>query len=177
MEIALKPLEISDFDQLAKWIPSKRFHVQWCGTIFRFPLGETQLQKYLGKCGETPPRRLGFKAVDADNNMVGQISFHIVNVEHGYAHLGPILVGDPALRGKGIGSEMIYKMQEIAFEELKLHRIDLYVFDFNTSAIACYEKVGFAKEGLLRDTTRVEDEYWSPYLMSILAAEWRARGK
>jgi len=177
MKIALKPLEISDFDQLAKWIPSKRFHVQWCGTIFRFPLGETQLQKYLEKCGGVPPRRLAFKAVDAGNNMVGQINFHIVNVEHGYAHLGPILVGDPALRGKGIGSEMICKMQEIAFKELNLHRIDLYVFDFNTSAISCYEKMGFVKEGLLRDTTRVEDEYWSPYLMSILASEWRARDK
>jgi len=173
MEIVLKPLELSDFGQLATWIPSKRFHVQWCGSIFRFPFGETQLQNYLETCGGIPPRRLPFKAVATDNTMVGQISFHIINVEHGYAHLGPILVGDPALRGKGIGSAMIRSMQEIAFKELKLHRIDLYVFDFNTSAIACYEKVGFVKEGLLRETTRVEDEYWSPYLMSILESEWR----
>jgi RimJ/RimL family protein N-acetyltransferase len=69
--------------------------------------------------------------------MVGQISFHTINLEHRSTHLGPILVGDPALRGKGIGSQMISKMQEIAFEQLKLHRIDLYVFDFNKNAIAC----------------------------------------
>ena len=175
MEIGLKPLERSDFSQLVSWIPSKKFHVQWCGTIFRFPFGETEFVHYLEKCGGIPPRRLAFKAVESNNNtMVGQISFHIVNVENRYAHLGPILVGDPALRGKGIGSRMIYKMQEIAFEQLKLHRIDLYVFDFNTSAIACYEKMGFTKEGLLREATRVDGEYWSPYLMSILESEWKS---
>ena len=119
---------------------------------------------------------MAFKAVDSENNnMIGQVSFHAINFEHRSAHLGPILVGDPCLRGEGIGSQMIYKMQKIAFQQLNLHRIDLYVFNFDKTTIACYEKMGFTKEGLLRDATRVDDEYWSPYLMSILDSEWRPK--
>jgi RimJ/RimL family protein N-acetyltransferase len=37
------------------------------------------------------------------------------------------------------------------FEMMNLHRIDLTVFDWNTRAIRCYEKVGFQHEGVLRD--------------------------
>lgn len=174
MEILLKPLEKEDFNQLAMWIPTKKFHVQWCGTIFRYPLDGEQFKRYLQGCAGHPPKRLAFKAVcRKDNSMVGQISFHIINSEHRSGHLGPILVGNPGLRGRGIGSKMVYKMLQIAFQQLKLHRIDLYVFDFNKSAIGCYEKMGFIKEGLLREAVRVDNEYWSTYLMSILETEWR----
>jgi RimJ/RimL family protein N-acetyltransferase len=67
-------------------------------------------------------------------------------------------------------------MQEIlrfGFENLSLHRIDLLVFDFNTTAIHCYERVGFKKEGMLREARKVEDKYWNVCLMSMLEDEWR----
>jgi RimJ/RimL family protein N-acetyltransferase len=46
------------------------------------------------------------------------------------------------------------------------------VFDFNLSVIACYEKAGFIKEGLLRDSRKNDDEYWNLWEMSILENEW-----
>jgi RimJ/RimL family protein N-acetyltransferase len=42
------------------------------------------------------------------------------------------------------------------------------------SAIVCYEKVGFKKEGLLRDSRKNGDEYWSLWEMSILENEFVA---
>ena len=56
-----------------------------------------------------------------------------------------------------------------------LHRIDLRVFDFNQAAIAAYERVGFKKEGLLRDACKVGEAYWSAWVMSMLEDEWRDR--
>ena len=32
-----------------------------------------------------------------------------------------------------------------------MHRVGLGVFDFNDSAIACYERAGFRREGVLRE--------------------------
>ena len=52
---------------------------------------------------------------------------------------------------------MMMEILKIAFDELQLHRVSLGVFDFNHSAIACYEKVGFVKEGLLRDARKMGD--------------------
>lgn len=49
----------------------------------------------------------------------------------------------------------------------------LGVFDFNTPAIHCYEKVGFVKEGMLRDARKNGDNYWNLIEMGILEDEWR----
>jgi RimJ/RimL family protein N-acetyltransferase len=67
---------------------------------------------------------------------------------------------------------MIKEILNIAFDQLQLHRVSLGVFDFNISAITCYEKAGFIKEGLLRDSRKNDDEYWSLWEMSILENEW-----
>lgn len=67
---------------------------------------------------------------------------------------------------------MMKEILKVVFDELKLHRVSLGVFDFNLSAIACYEKTGFIKEGLLRDSIKNDDEYWNLWEMSILENEW-----
>jgi len=56
----------------------------------------------------------------------------------------------------------------IGFSELKLHRLDLGVFDFNKQAIKCYQNCGFEIEGVLKDNMRFGDTFWSSYNMSIL---------
>ncbi len=55
------------------------------------------------------------------------------------------------MRGKDIGQSRMREILEIAFGSLKLHRVSLRAYDFNKSAIATYEKVGFTLEGILRD--------------------------
>ncbi len=67
---------------------------------------------------------------------------------------------------------MMKEILKIAFEDLHLHRVSLGVYDFNAPAIACYEKAGFKKEGLLRDSAKIGDEYWSSWEMSIIENEW-----
>ena len=71
--------------------------------------------------------------------------------------------------GKGIGSWAIGVTRDFAFEELKLHRLELEVFSFNTRAIKAYEKAGFKHEGVLKDGIKYEDDV----LMAILEDEWR----
>jgi RimJ/RimL family protein N-acetyltransferase len=68
---------------------------------------------------------------------------------------------------------MIQEVLRIGFEELKLHRIELGVYSTNESAIRCYERCGFVKEGLSRDVLKYNNEYWSLMEMSILEDEWR----
>ena len=60
-----------------------------------------------------------------------------------------------------------------AFEMLQLEKVPLGVFDFNTSEIRCYEKVGFQQQTFLKDARQFEDEYWSLIEMAISAEEWK----
>ena len=104
--------------------------------------------------------------------IIGHLSLGWIDRKNRSARVGKVLVGDPEVRGNGFGQLMIKEILKVAFDELNLHRVSLGVFDFNTSAITCYEKVGFKKEGLQRDSRRNKDEYWSLWEMSILENEW-----
>ena len=69
---------------------------------------------------------------------------------------------------------MIRRGLAFGFEEERLHRIELNVYEQNTGAKRCYQRCGFRDEGLIRDFTFVDGAYWSSYRMSILEDEWRA---
>ncbi len=62
-----------------------------------------------------------------------------------------IILGEPAARGRGYGTEAIRLLIDHAFRELRLHRLAIGVVGFNETALAFYEKIGFRREGVQRD--------------------------
>jgi RimJ/RimL family protein N-acetyltransferase len=110
----------------------------------------------------------------SDRRVIGHIELNDIDLRNRAATLCRVLVGEPSLRGKGIGPRMLEELLEVGFGQFELHRIDLFVFDFNQAAIRCYEKVGFRKEGHIREARKIGNEYWSLYQMSILDPEWRS---
>ncbi|MEB9981826.1 GNAT family protein, partial [Bacillus cereus] len=144
--IKLESFKKSDFKQLINWINSEEFLIQWSGNAFTFPLDEQQLEKYIESANT-----LAFKVVDEEtSDVIGHISLGQIDNINKSARIGKVLVGNTKMRGRSIGKHMMKAVLHIAFDELKLHRVTLGVYDFNTSAISCYEKIGFVKEGLLR---------------------------
>ncbi len=57
---------------------------------------------------------------------------------------------------------------------MNLNRVWLYVYEHNERGIRTYEKVGFKREGLLRQETFREGRYWDAIVMAILREEWMA---
>ncbi|MEH7380946.1 GNAT family protein [Bacillus sp. JJ1533] len=171
--IELQYFERSDFRQLIDWIDTPQFLLQWGGPAFEYPLTESQLEEYMENANNSKSEVLIYKVVEKQTgNIIGHISLGKIDRRNKSARVGKVLIGDKNARGKGIGQHMIKEVLKIAFEELELHRVSLAVFDFNSSAIACYEKAGFIKEGLHRDTAKNGKEYWSVWEMSILEDEW-----
>ncbi|MBM6618069.1 GNAT family N-acetyltransferase [Bacillus suaedaesalsae] len=171
--VELKYFERSDFKQLINWIHSPAFLLQWGGPGFTYPLNDTQLEKYIENANNENSENRVYKVIDNETGeTIGHISLNKIDRKNKSARVGKVLVGDKNTRGKGIGQQMINEILKIAFNELQLHRVSLGVFDFNTSAITCYENAGFIKEGLLRDSRKYGDEYWSLWEMSILENEW-----
>ena len=68
-------------------------------------------------------------------------------------------------------------MVEYAFGTLNLNRIWLSCFADNARAIRAYEKVGFRREGVLRQEMYREGRYWDSLLMAILREDWDALRK
>ncbi len=171
--ITLRYFEPADFKQLIGWVETPEFMLQWAGPSFVFPLNEFQLEEYLKDANRKNSSSYIYSVIDGDmDKVVGHISLTRIDRNNRSARIGRVLIGDSEVKGKGMCRQMMQQMLKIAFEELELHRVTLGVFDFNKPAIACYEKAGFQKEGLLRDHQKFGNEYWSLWEMAILEDEW-----
>jgi RimJ/RimL family protein N-acetyltransferase len=108
------------------------------------------------------------------DRLIGTCAFSQLDGENGSA-LYHITIGERDAWGRGFGTEATELMLGHAFERLGLHRVALTVFEFNTRAIASYEKCGFVVEGRARDAILRDGRFWDEIHMSILAPDWEAR--
>jgi RimJ/RimL family protein N-acetyltransferase len=168
--IRLEKFTEGDFERLINWIDNEYFMHQFAGPAFGFPLTHHQLNNYI-----TESNRNIYRVVESSSNrIIGHAEINRIDSKNKSARLCRILIADESDRNKGYGRLIIKELLKIGFDKLKLHRIDLGVFDFNESAIKCYEHCGFKKEGLLRDSFVIGNEFHSVYNMSILKEEWKS---
>lgn len=109
-----------------------------------------------------------------DDRPIGSIGFHEVDHVDGNAGVG-VVIGEPELWDQGLGTDAMRALLGFAFGELRLERIWLEVYDFNTRARRSYEKCGFALEGTLRRAIFRRGEYHDVHIMAILREEWVTR--
>lgn len=175
--IKLEYFTESDFNQLIDWVnTSLEFFHQWGGHSFTYPLTISQLEEYIERANTEGARAFIYKVIDTSRNkIIGHISIGRIDYHNDSARIGRVLIGDKAYLGKGIGTLMMKQCTDIAFRTLPIHRLSLGVFDFNKAAIRSYEKVGFIKEGTLRDHAKYGGEYWSLIEMSMLREEWSGK--
>jgi RimJ/RimL family protein N-acetyltransferase len=76
-------------------------------------------------------------------------------------------------KGKGYGSRVINLIKKKCFQYHKCNRLWLDVFEFNQRAIYVYEKLGFQKEGVLRESIKTSQGYKNLVVMSILKNEYK----
>lgn len=162
--IRLEKFDKSDFDRMINWIDSEETMIQFSGPIFNYPITHEQLDKYI-----KADSRLVYKIINTDSGeIIGHAEVNNIDNKNKCARICRILIGDKQNRNKGFGKAIIKELIRIGFSDLQLHRLDLGVFDFNHQAIKCYKDCGFEIEGLLKDTTKMGNEYWSIYNMSII---------
>ena len=81
-------------------------------------------------------------------------------------------IGEQEYWGKGYGTEALQLLLAYAFLELNLHRVSLRVFSFNEKAIHIYYKLGFEKEGVIRESLYRNGEWHDIITMGILKSEY-----
>jgi RimJ/RimL family protein N-acetyltransferase len=85
-----------------------------------------------------------------------------------HAHRGTLGMGLlPSFRGLGIGMNLIRATLDDARHK-GLVRIELTVHADNERAIRLYNKVGFQKEGLMRDAVCIDGRYIDSILMALV---------
>jgi len=168
MNIRLEQLERKDFAIIKDWIDLEIFH------IFTASIDDDQLARLLTKEHDGILTEIGLRAVENDTENIIGLVHSIVDRENDLVHLQHIVV-DPEKRGRGNGSSILELFLELCFKTHRLHRVQLFTEENNKAAIACYKKVGFHIDGMLRDRIKIENGFLGTYIFSMLDNEWFAR--
>jgi aminoglycoside 6'-N-acetyltransferase len=108
--------------------------------------------------------------IEVDGVVAGLIEFW-EELEPKYRYATIDLFLDPAVRGRGIGTEAVGLVVGHLIEERGHHRITIDPATTNTAAIRAYEKVGFKPVGVMRSYERdVEGQGWHDGLLMELIA-------
>ena len=108
-----------------------------------------------------------------DDRMLGHVSLFNFSEQSGRADIGYGL----ARRhwGQGFMHEALTAVVGYAFGPLGLRRLEADIDPRNLASVRALERLGFAREGLLRERWQVGDEISDTVLMGLLAREWQSR--
>jgi len=78
-------------------------------------------------------------------------------------------------RGMGLAKEAAHLALSYYFRELRYHKCNVYIYEFNAPSLGFHEKLGFVKEGQLRDMVYTDGRYYDTVYMGITAEEWNTK--
>jgi aminoglycoside 6'-N-acetyltransferase len=109
--------------------------------------------------------------IEQDGRVAGAIQWHAED-EPDYRHAGIDIYLDPALHGRGLGTDAIRTLARHLITDHGHHRLVIDPAADNAAAIRCYTKVGFRPVGVMRNYERGPDGTWHDgLLMDLLADE------
>ena len=105
-----------------------------------------------------------------EGTLVGVIGLHEINHTHRKTSLGYYL--DKQFECHGIMTQAVEALIKYCFEELDLNRIEISAAVNNEKSRAIPERLGFTREGMLRDNELLNGIYSSSYIYSLLKSEY-----
>ncbi|WP_244304256.1 GNAT family N-acetyltransferase [Streptomyces lydicus] len=105
--------------------------------------------------------------------LVGDVTFVLTSREHRQGGIGYVF--DPAHTGRGYATEASRALLELAFEQLRLHRVQAELDGRNTASARLLERLGMRREGHLRENEFLDGEWSDEVVYAMLAREWHAQ--
>jgi RimJ/RimL family protein N-acetyltransferase len=107
----------------------------------------------------------------SDGAFIGWCGLTRWNPDYRSAALGYCL--DDATWGRGYATEAALALLEWAFEALDLNRVQAETDTRNTASARVLEKLGFRREGTLREDCIVNGEVSDSWVYGLIRREWR----
>jgi len=101
--------------------------------------------------------------------LLGQFNVFELKKEHRKAQVGYWL--SQKYSGKGYASKALSSLVKYAFKDLVLHRLEATTAITNQSSIRLLERIGFRREGLLREAFWTCGKFVDDYLYALLATD------
>lgn len=110
--------------------------------------------------------------IDRNGEPVGSVSLKGISYQMNYGEIGYGIA--PQHHNQGLATQAVRLLIRKCFTESPLRRLLAYVHDENVASIRVLQKLGFTKEGLLREHYIIDGVPVNELLFGLLKHEWSA---
>ncbi|MFI1104354.1 GNAT family N-acetyltransferase [Streptomyces melanogenes] len=170
--LRLRPFADADADHLFALHSSTHVMRYWDSA----PWNErARADRFIAMCGKTAEEGTGARvAIDrvSDGAFVGWCGLTQWDPDNRSASLGYVL--DDAMWGHGYATEAAHALLQWAFDTLDLNRVQTEADTRNVASARVLEKLGFVREGTLREDCVVNGEVSDSWVFGLLRREWQS---
>jgi aminoglycoside 6'-N-acetyltransferase len=160
-QVALRPATVEDVPELAR--------IRATPEVYRRFGGGPDLADEV--TADLAEEGLHYYVIERAGRLVGGVQWSEES-DPDYRHAQIDIYVDPAVHGRGIGTDAVRTLARHLITDHGHHRLVIDPAADNASAIACYRKVGFRPVGVMRRYERGPDGDWHDgLLMDLLADE------
>ncbi|MFC1756814.1 GNAT family N-acetyltransferase [Patescibacteria group bacterium] len=173
--IKLRPIRMRDAEKIVECVnePGVLEKLKYF-SFFQESLTLKKERRYIGRMKDLANNQI-YVIETSCGELVGTIGLHEIDRFNNNLRLGIIIFNSRFVR-QGYAKEAIGAILPFVFDRLRMNKIYLTARVDNDLAIRIYTKLGFQKEGVLREEYCVgEGQYLDLQRMSILKSEWEER--
>lgn len=169
--VTIRPLELSDISKLSKWLSSS-----YIGEVMGyFPQSEYHQVEWFKKATLDTTKFI-FAICDGTENYIGNVALGNINYIDRNADLS-IFIADENDRRNGSGTIAVELILEFGFLRLNLNKIKVRTTEIYEGSISFWQKLGFVREGIMRQEKYQFGEYHDKVILSLLRSEFVNRNQ
>jgi len=169
--IMLRWISEDDIDSLYEIFSNRHVMRYWCSEPLSDREAAADLQREIAGGNENETMFKWGLALRDSNTVIGTTTLFNLNLDNGRAELGYAM--SHAHWGKGYMNEALNALVSHAFEVMDLRRLEADVDPRNAASIRVLEKLGFQREGFLRERWHVNGEIQDAFFYGLLRREWQ----
>ena len=162
--VSLMPILREDAGFIFKWRNS--YEIMSLDGFYR-PMSQICFDEWFEQIGKSSLQVVFSIRKNPNLEFIGYVEIKNIHPSFRTAEIS-IVIGDQDQQGKGHGSQALDLCLKFCWSELNLNRLYLLVMADNQRALSCYTRVGFVKEGTLRQAVYRNGAYVDGILMSVL---------
>jgi len=171
-DITLRAIEESDMELLKDLINDPEIEIMTGG--YSFPVSTYQQRSWFEKI-QNRNNELRLIVDTKDHGAIGVVMLTDIDWKNRSAQSHSKITSVNNMRGRGYGTKASYALLKYAFEQLNLNCIYSHILEYNQASKRVREKLGFTREGILRDRVYKNGKYHNVEVWSLLSSEYFSR--
>ena len=171
--VVLRWISEDDIDSLYEIFSDPQVMRYWSSPPLSDRDRAVELQREIADSNENNSILKWGLALRDSNTVIGTTTLFNLNLDNGRAELGYAM--GRAHWGQGYMNEALNALVSHAFEVMKLRRLEADVDPRNAASIRTLERLGFQREGFLRERWHVNGEIQDALFYGLLRHEWDNR--